>query len=281
MAERPARRAPQVHTGEVIWTERLTPGMHRVRLGGEGLAAFSAGEYTDHYVKLLFPAPGARYPEPFDLARIRAEFPRERWPVMRTFSVRDWDPRARELTIDFVVHGDRGLAGPWAATAERGDVLRFVGPGGAYAPDPAVGRHLLAGDESALPAIAAAMERMPAGAEPRAFVEIAGPWEEQKISSPEGAGITWLHRGDRPVGEALLDAVRGLDLPSGDLQVFAHGEAGMVRELRRHLRLERAVPRERLSVSGYWRLGHDEDGWQSSKSEWNAAVEAEQEAPAA
>ncbi len=122
---------------------------------------------------------------------------------------------------------------------------------------------------------------MPAGAELRAFVEIAGPEEEQKISSPDGAGITWLHRGDRPVGEALVDAVRGLRFPSPDVQVFAHGEAGMVKELRRHLRLDRAVPRERLSISGYWRLGHNEDGWQASKPEWNAAVEAEQEAPAA
>ncbi|MDT0446212.1 siderophore-interacting protein [Streptomyces johnsoniae] len=281
MAERPARKTPQVHTGEVTWTERLTPGMHRVALGGEGLAAFSAGEYTDHYVKLLFPAPGVDYPEPFDLARIRAEFPREQWPATRTYSVREWDPRARELIIDFVVHGDRGLAGPWAAAARRGDVIRFAGPGGAYAPDPAADWHLLAGDESALPAIAAAMERMPAGAEVRAFVEIAGPQEEQKIHSPDGVGITWLHRGDRPVGKALLDVVRGLDSPAPDVQVFAHGEAGMVKELRRHLRLDRAVPRERLSISGYWRLGHNEDGWQASKPEWNAAVEAEQEAPAA
>ncbi|RBM17579.1 siderophore-interacting protein [Streptomyces sp. PT12] len=278
MAERPARRALTVHTGEVIWTERLTPGMHRVVLGGEGLAAFSAGAYTDHYVKLLFPVPGVDLPEPFDLGRVREELPRERWPVTRTYTVRAWDPRARELTLDFVVHGDRGLAGPWATAARRGDVLRFVGPGGAYAPEPGVGWHLLVGDESALPAIAAAVERMPAGAALRAFVEIEGPEEEQKITSPDGTGVTWLHRGGRPVGEALVETVRALAFPSPDVQVFAHGEAGMVKELRRHLRLERAVPRERLSLSGYWRLGHDEDGWQASKREWNATVEAEQEA---
>ncbi|WP_181791837.1 siderophore-interacting protein, partial [Streptomyces phytophilus] len=79
------------------------------------------------------------------------------------------------------------------------------------------------------------------------------------------------------VGRALVEAVKALDFPPGRAQVFVHGEAGMVKELRRHLRLERQVPREQLSVSGYWRLGHDEDGWQSSKKQWNEAVEREQE----
>lgn len=50
-----------------------------------------------------------------------------------------------------------------------------------------------------------------------------------------------------------------------------------MKELRRLLRVDRAIPREDLSISGYWRLGHNEDGWQASKKEWNASIEAEQE----
>ncbi|AJE86659.1 siderophore-interacting protein [Streptomyces albus] len=269
------RSAPQVHLAEVVRTERLTPHMQRVVLGGEGLAQFEAGDCTDHYVKILFPPAGVSYPEPFDIQRIRAELPRDQWPVTRTYTVRAWEPESRELTVDFVVHGAEGLAGPWAAAARPGDRVRLLGPGGGYAPDPAADWHLLAGDESALPAVAAALEALPAGADARVFVEVAGPEEEQKITTD--AEIVWLHRGGRPVGAALVEAVRTLEFPAGKVHAFVHGEAGFVKELRRLLRVERAIPREQLSISGYWRLGHNEDRWQASKRDWNAEVEAEQE----
>ncbi|MEU8586263.1 siderophore-interacting protein [Streptomyces sp. NPDC048664] len=275
MAERPARGARKIHSAHVVRTERLTPHMQRVVLGGAGLADFTAGTCTDHYVKLLFPAEGAVYPEPFDLQRIREEFPREQWPVTRTYTVRAWDPRQRELTLDFVVHGDEGLAGPWAARAEPGDTVRFMGPGGAYAPNGDADWHLLAGDESALPAIAAALEALPEGAKAHAFVEVSGPEEEQEIDCD--VDVVWLHRGHRPQGEALVEAVRALEFPEGRAHVFVHGEAGCVKELRRLLRVELQIPREDLSISGYWRLGHNEDGWQASKGEWNARIEVEQE----
>ncbi|MFB7029825.1 MULTISPECIES: siderophore-interacting protein [unclassified Streptomyces] len=277
MAEQPARRSPKATEARVVHTERITPHMVRLVLGGPGLDGFDVGEYTDHYVKLLFAPEGVTYPEPFDMERIREEFPREQWPTTRTYTVRAWDPERRELTIDFVVHGDEGLAGPWAARAEAGDTVRFLGPGGGYAPDEAADWHLLVGDESALPAIAAALERLPAGARAHAFVEIADAAEEQKLETAAGVDVTWLHRGDRPVGEALVEAVRALDFPAGDVHAFVHGEAGFVKELRRHLRLDREVPRERLSISGYWRLGKSDEAWRAIKREWNDQVEREQE----
>ncbi|MEU9311126.1 siderophore-interacting protein [Streptomyces sp. NPDC048256] len=281
MAERPARKPRTPHSAQVVRTERLTPHMQRVVLGGEGLAGFTAGTCTDHYVKLLFGPEGVTYPEPFDLERIRAEFPREHWPVTRTYTVRNWDAELRELTLDFVVHGDEGLAGPWAARVQPGETVRFMGPGGAYAPDTTADWHLLAGDESALPAIATALESLPAGSVAHAFIEVSGPEEEQKVDSD--VEIVWLHRGDRPVGERLVEAVRALEFPEGRLHAFVHGEAACVKELRKLLRVELQIPREDLSISGYWRLGHNEDGWQASKRDWNARVEAEQEgaAPAA
>ncbi|AKJ14241.1 FAD-binding protein [Streptomyces incarnatus] len=279
MAERPVRKPRKTRTAHVVRTERLTPHMQRVVLGGGGLADFAADTCTDHYVKLLFSPDGVTYPEPFDLERIRAEFPQEQWPVTRTYTVRAWNAEHRELTLDFVVHGDEGLAGPWATRVRPGETVRFMGPGGAYAPDPAADWHLLAGDESALPAIARSLEALPAGARAHAFVEVSGPEEEQKIDSD--VRVVWLHRGDRPVGQALLEAVRTLEFPEGRVHAFVHGEAGFVKELRRLLRVERDIPREDLSISGYWRLGHNEDGWQASKREWNARIEAEQESGAA
>ncbi|MFJ5831196.1 siderophore-interacting protein [Streptomyces sp. NPDC093089] len=277
MAEQPARKAPKATEAHVVRTERITPHMVRVVLGGPGLDGFDAGEYTDHYVKLLFAPEGVAYPEPFDMERIRAEFPREQWPTTRTYTVRAWDVLHRELTVDFVVHGDEGLAGPWAARAQVGETVRFLGPGGGYTPDPAADWHLLVGDESALPAIAVALERLPAGARVHAFVEVSDAAEEQKFSTADGVDVTWLHRGDRPAGEALVEAVRALDFPAGDVHAFVHGEAGFVKELRSHLRLDRGVARERLSISGYWRLGKSDEAWRAIKREWNEQVEREQE----
>ncbi|GAA2403442.1 siderophore-interacting protein [Actinomadura vinacea] len=275
MANEPARRRP-LNTGTVLRTERLTPHMIRVVLGGGTLAGFGAGEYTDHYVKLLFPQPGVTYPEPFDMETIRAELPREQWPATRTYTVRAWDPEAVELTIDFVYHGDEGLAGPWAAAARPGDVLRFMGPGGAYAPSPDADWHLLVGDESALPAIGASLARVPEGAPVRVLLEVAGAEERQDLPTPGDAEIVWLHRDGGQVGDALVPAVQGLEFPKGDVHAFVHGEANFVKRLRRHLRVERGLPMERLSISGYWRRGRDEDGWRSSKREWNRQVEEEE-----
>ncbi|MCB5166448.1 siderophore-interacting protein [Streptomyces bambusae] len=276
MAEAPARK---VGTARVLRTERLTPHMVRLVLGGEELAGFGAGDFTDHYIKILFAAEGAVYPEPWDLDEIRAAFPREQWPRNRAYTVRSWDPAHLEMTVDLVVHGDEGVGGPWAARVQPGEQVYFLGPGGGYAPDPAADWHLLAGDESALPAIAAALERIPAGAHVHAFIEVSGPEEEIKIITADGIAPVWLHRGDRPVGELLQQAVTGLDFPAGTPHVFVHGEAGFVKDLRRHLRIDRAVPRERLSISGYWRLGQTDEGWRAIKRDWNAQVEAEQEQP--
>jgi NADPH-dependent ferric siderophore reductase len=114
---------------------------------------------------------------------------------------------------------------------------------------------------------------MPTGATVHAFIEVAGPDEEQKLDAP----VTWLHRGDRPVGEALVEAVRGFTFPAGRVHAFVHGEATFVKELRSLLRVELGLPMDQLSISGYWRRGMNEDGWQSSKREWNQQVEKEQE----
>ncbi|MFD4691370.1 siderophore-interacting protein [Streptomyces sp. NBC_00683] len=277
MAERQERRAPTAQGAQVVRTEQITPHMVRVVLGGDGLAGFELAGFADHYVKLCFAPEGADYAHPFDMARIREEYPRAQWPTTRTYTVRSWDPAARELAIDFVVHGDEGLAGPWASRAQPGDQVTFLGPGGGYGPQASADWHLLVGDESALPAIAVALEQMPAGALVHAFVEVADAAEEQKIVTPDGAVVTWLHRGDRPVGEALTAAVKGLEFPEGEVQAFVHGEAGFVKEIRRHLRLERGIPLGQLSISGYWRLGQNDDAWRSVKREWNEQVEREQE----
>ncbi|WP_298179349.1 siderophore-interacting protein [Saccharomonospora sp.] len=246
----------------VLRTERLTPCMIRIVCGGEGLASFQHNGFTDCYVKMLFPVPGVRYPEPFDLDVVKATLPRDQWPRMRTYTVRHYDAEAGELTLDFVVHGDKGLGGPWADQARPGDEMLLRGPGGAYAPRADVDHHLLVGDESALPAIAASLEALSADATATVRLLVEDPAEQQPLSTKAAADVRWLYRVD---GADLAEEVRGLDLGSGVVQAFVHGEAGMVRDLRGHLLRERGISKELLSISGYWRKGRTDEDWRKEK----------------
>lgn len=267
--EKRARRPRVVHVQASEW---LTPGMVRLALDGDGFEGFDAGEFTDHYVKLQLPPPGAAYGPPFDPVELRESEPRERWPSTRTFTVRAWDARERRLTLDFVVHGDEGIAGPWAARAKPGDAVQLVGPGGAYAPDPDTPVHLFVGDESALPAIAASLERIPAGCTAFVVAQVRAPGHVLELETAAELELNWLlgHADD-----AVLDAVRALDFPPEATQAFVHGEASMVRAVRRDLLVERGLALERLSASGYWKRGRTDEGWREEKAEWKRLAEAD------
>jgi NADPH-dependent ferric siderophore reductase len=205
----------------VLRTETVAPAMRRLVLGGPGFAEFLVNRrgmqqpYTDEYVKLVFLADGFDYPEPLDLAIVKDTMPAEARPVLRTYTVRWVDEVAAELAIDFVVHGDAGIAGPWAARAEPGDTIHVRGPSGGYVPDPSADWHLFVGDEAGLPAITASIEALPAGARAVAFVEIGGPADEIAIATVADLELHWLHRGDAEPGTTTLldDAVRALRGP--------------------------------------------------------------------
>lgn len=262
--------------GAVLRREQLTPHLVRLVLGGDRLREWSWSGHTDSYLVLWFPPAGAPYAAPFSVSEVEEAHPRELWPSHRHYTVRAWDEIAGELTIDFVVHGDAGVAGPWARDARPGDQVVVTLPGGGYQPDPEADWHLMAGDESALPAIAASLEAL--AADSRAIVVLVcdGPEDELELSCPGTLDVRWLHRSGGPGDTALLaDAVRALDFPEGRVHGFVHGEAGEVREVRRHLLGERAVPRQDLSISGYWRRTMTDEAWRRVKRDWNAEVEAD------
>lgn len=272
------RKRPQRPTRHVsvVETRQITRDLVRVVFEGDDLAELGELEFTDHYVKLLFPAPGSSQTWPIDAARIREERPREEWPVTRTYTIRWFDRVARRMAVDFVVHGDSGLAGPWAAAAKPGDLMSFSGPGGAWAPDGGDVVHLLVGDESALPAIAAAIDALPSDARAVVYLEVADEAGRVDLRDLPGLDVRWVYRGDAPYGRPLVEAVTADPLPEGDLRAFVHGEALMIRELRRYLFLEHRVPKAQVSISGYWRAGMNEDGWQSGKQQFMAEVEAQE-----
>lgn len=266
--------------GTVVGTERITADLVRVVLGGDGLADFAPLPWTDSYVNASFLPDGAGYDVPFEEAEVR-RLPRERRPYPRRYTVRRWDEERRELAIDFVVHGDVGLAGRWAQHATVGDRLQLRGPAGGYLPHHDADSYLLVGDESALPAIAASAEAVPAGRPVVVVVEVESADGELALESPGDLEVRWVHRatssGDP--GSWLVDAVRALPGLPGVVSAFVHGEAVAVRGVRRHLLAEGLVGSERLSASPYWRRGLTDEEWRSIKASWQRDVEADVPVP--
>lgn len=275
MTDAPARRPrPAPLVGVVVRTELLAATMVRVVVGVDG---FEPSPHADSYVKVVFLPDGTERPlredGRLDLDAVRATLPADQQPRQRSYTVRAWDAAARELTLDFVVHGDEGIAGPWSAKAQPGDEVLLVGPGGAWSPDPAAASHLFAGDASALPAIAVALERLPVDAVGHAVIEVHGPEDEIPLTFPPGVHVHWVHQGIGVAGLALVDALTALPELPAPVSAFVHGEAGAVRELRKHVRVDRGLSRDQLSVSGYWRLGADDEGWRATKRDWLATIE--------
>lgn len=257
---------PQINL-TVVRREELSPHMVRIIAGGDGFADYVDSAFVDRYIKIVFPQPGVEYARPLDLWSIRKTMPREQWPFTRTYTVRWVDTAARELAIDFVIHGDEGLAGPWAAAARPGDTLTFTGPGGAYSPAPDADWYLFAGDEAALPAIAASLESLPPAARGLAFLEVDSDADIQPIAAPDGVRITWLQRNGAPAGTGglLVSAVADAEWPEGRVDVFAHGERGYMKALRDVLFVQRGLERKQVSLSGYWANGRVEDEFQAEK----------------
>ena len=260
----------------VASTEALTPSLVRVVLEGGDLAELVMPDATDTYINAAFRPASAPYDEVFDPQRLRETHPDAEQPARRRYTVRAWDSDALRLTVDFVVHGDSGVAGPWAMHAEPGDALVFTGPSGSYRPDPAADWHLMVGDESAVPAIAASLEALPSGA--RAVVRLVcdGPEHEIELASAGDVDLVWLHRrGDERDDALLLAAVEAVDFGDGTPFGFVHGEADEIRAVRRHLLEERGLTRQDLSCSPYWRRTMSDEAWRRIKRDYVAAMEAD------
>ena len=267
-----------VHTFEVVRSEELTPHLIRVVLGGKGFDTFVPNDFTDAYVKIVFVPDGAdvgALPQPLTMDSFD-DLPADERPTVRTYTVRRVDAERREISIDFVVHGEHGVAGPWAASATPGRPAYVTSPNGAYAPDPEADWHLLAGDEAAVPAIGAALEALPDNAIGKVFIEVAGPEDEIPLRALDGVEVRWIYRGGRadlvPEDMAgdnapLIAAVKESAWLPGQVQVFIHGEAQTVmHNLRPYIRKERGVDAKwAASISGYWRRGRTEETFRQWK----------------
>lgn len=252
---------------EVVRTLRISPAMLRVTFGGPDLARCTSAGH-DQRIKLFFPLPGQTEPDVPEGPNWFSEFramPDDRRPPIRTFTISALRVGAREMDVDFVLHGDLGPASRWAGGARPGDRVAILAPdarhdapigGYEYRPAPDTDWTLLAGDETALPAITAILSAMPAERTAQVFLEVSSPLEMRPLDCAAGVHVTWLSRAGAPAGGTLLrDAIARTEFPAGRPYAWVAGESGAVVELRRHLVRERGLDKKDVYFSGYWLLG--------------------------
>ncbi len=293
---------------QVRTVERISPSFVRIAFGGPELAEVGTpGDVHDVRIKLIFPpASGvlpAIDPEAENWHGAWLAVPEEERGSMRTYSIRELrvDGADTEVVIDFVLHLAPGLTGPaslWASTAAAGDEILLIGPrrdaegrgGIEYRPGPAT-HVLLAGDETAAPAIARILEDIPRDSRGTAFIEVPTAEDVLPIDAPEGFAVRWLPREGAVHGELLIPAVLahlgdaddeeeievqdvdgddlvwetpvfsslgeelGPAVSSADRYYWIAGESGVVTTLRRHLVRDLGIARPQVAFMGYWRHG--------------------------
>ena len=230
----------------------VTPAVRRVTLTAPPAVVAAAGPT----LSLLVPRVGDPAPQWPTVARDgRIVWPQGSHGVaLRSYTARRQEPTAGEVDVDFVLHGDGPAAG-WAAAAAPGAVLGVASA--APLGDAPAGWLLLAGDETALPAISRILAAAAPGTRGLALLEVAGPEEEQRVSAPAGVEVRWLHRGPAAPGTDLLaDAVAALPRPPGeDLFAWVGAESATVRAVRADLRGRWGLRRGQHHAIGYWRRG--------------------------
>lgn len=225
----------------------ITPGYVRLRLQGPDLRGFDSPGADDH-IRLFFPeAP------PASIDELRAAPSREYTPL-------DWDGEAGWLDLEFALHG-AGVAAPWAETAEIGAPIGVGGPRGSLVLTGRPDGWLLAGDETAVPAIRRFTHLMDDDAVGRILIEVADATHELAVPTPPGVAVEQVHRGERPAGSALaarLDALAADDRPAGSVFAFVAAEQTIVRHGRALLVDRWGLAPDGFVVKGYWKRGEAE-----------------------
>jgi NADPH-dependent ferric siderophore reductase len=230
----------------------ITPLMRRIRLAGD-MAGFASPGHADHIKAFFFPQ--GTVPKLPPIGPNGAEFAPDAFPEMRDYTPRYWNVEEGWIELDFVLHGD-GPAASWAAEAAPGKTLVIGGPRGSLVIPMAFDWYLLAGDETALPAIGRRIEELPQGAPVLAVIEVEDEAEEQQFETKADLRLIYVHRNGVPAGTTtlVLDAIAAAEFPAGDAYAYIAGEVNMSRAVRAHLE-QRGVNPEYIKAAGYWRHG--------------------------
>lgn len=242
---------------EVLRVVELTPRMRRITLGGPELEGFSSLAPEDH-VKLFFPPPGEEMPVLPKLGPlgIVTSIGAKVKPIARDYTPRRYDPSARELDIDFLLHG-HGVASSWAEQAAPGSKIGLGGPRGSYVLNRSFGWHLFVGDETAWPEFARRVEELEPGTASLIVALVNSEVDHQPLTPRGPSEVRWIHRdpGAADSSPLLIEALGGLDWPEGEGFVWLAGEAGEMRRIYRYVTGERGVPRAHVHASGHWKRG--------------------------
>ncbi|MFT2019299.1 SIP domain-containing protein [Streptomyces sp. 796.1] len=241
----------------------VTPGMRRVTLGGPQLRAFHRDgldlpalrtDGFDDHVKFFFAERPGQPPALPGQNVSSLDWPTDARPLAKDYTPVRFDPEAGEIDFDFVRHPG-GVASSWAARARPGDPTWIAGPKMSHSAPEGADWLLAIGDETALPAIGRWLAEMPAGTRARVFIEVGEESHRQELPTAADAEVTWLVRDGAPAGstDLLEQAVRAMTWLPGTVFVWAAGEAGVLKGIRRHLAVDRQVPREHTHITGYWR----------------------------
>ena len=221
----------------VTHVESLTPHLRRITFTDESLSDFVSASFDDHIKVFAAPRPGDE-------------------PARRDYTPRSYDNAARELVIEFALHGE-GAAAEWAAHAAPGHTLEIGGPKGSLIVPLDYDWHLLAGDETAFPAVARRLEQLPAGAKAIVILKASDAADRRVFATAANVALTWVSSDDQ-----LLAAVRALALPEGDGYAWCAGEAACMAALRRELVEVKGHPRQAIRAAAYWKrgaIGHHEN----------------------
>ncbi|MDQ0895504.1 siderophore-interacting protein [Agromyces ramosus] len=305
---KPGYRVFETVVGEI---ERMSPHFVRVTFRSDDLRDVG-WDGPDQRIKVVLPVDGTDGTDGgYDgmlrgddwLASWRALADERRNPI-RTYTIRGARPEFGELVVDFVAHGDSGPASRWIAAARVGDPMLLVAPdatseepSGGWEWNPGAARTLLiAGDETAVPAMSVILEQLPADARGAVFLEVPDAADALELVAPDGVEVRWLARepGSEAYGASLVEAVTGwadawaasnaasnallaaadAELPAltdeelvwevpearadDGLYAWLAGEASAITTLRRHLVKELGIDRRQVAFMGYWKLGRAE-----------------------
>lgn len=239
---------------------QISPGLLRITMTGDGLDSFPAFCPAAH-VKLFLPRPGQNRPALPTLGPDGPIWPvAEPKPIVRTYSVRNFRHAAREIDVEFAIHGVEGPATRFARRAAPGDYIGMSYPGGPDPMIPPASCYYFAGDMSALPALASILEHLHQDARGAALIRCDDEQDVQNLQRPAAMHLDWVVGGIRSTGK-VIEAFKTLPSPPKDTFFWVGGEHTLAVSLRQYLNQDSGVPKDALYALPYWRHSYDEENY--------------------
>ena len=223
----------------------LTPNTRRITLTCEQVEDFPQ-QIASMHLKLLF-TPEGKALTVLDEAKF----------IKRTYTIRAYRPKTREIDIDFMVHADGGPASNWANQTARGDKIAIIGLGSKKLFFPDADWFYFIGDLTGLPSIAGLLEEIPHAAQGEVLIFIPDHQDKQALNIPKGINCRWVVDDPRENFISLVDSV---SRPKTDnVCYFVAGESTRTLQIKKHLLSKWHVDKSRLYASGYWKCGLSEE----------------------